>query len=233
MWNEAHCQESAMDCQLQVGLQAPRTIESDREDTLRLLAVRRRIVAVAKHKISRLGYNGISLDDVRHASDLSWEEFRVHFESKETLLEAVLQEGWKALAPRLADIAFSSTNGRVGMLALLALMVNVLQEDEDWIRLVLFEGRYPDPDSGEIRVSTGYDKFLYLCTELVVRGQKDGSFREEYHPEVVGSMLVGAIEGILRDRLRAEQKSSITPYSGTYLMSAFDCLASYLSAPGP
>ena len=201
---------------------------SIQESTQRQLAIRRLIVAVAKHKFARVGYEGASLDDIRHAADVTWEDLLAHFESKATLLKAVLHEGWKNLGPRLADIAFSSENARLSMLALLGLMSNVLQQDEDWMRLMLFEGRSPDPESGEICVSDGYGKFLHLCTELVVRGQKEGTFRTEYHPEVVSSMLVGAIEGIMRDRLRAEQRSGFTPYSGTYLMAVFDALVSYL-----
>lgn len=207
---------------------APRNVDSDRADTLRLLAIRRRILSVAKHKFARVGYEGTSLADVQRAADLSPHDFQLHFEHKDALLDAVLDEGWKALAPRLAEIAFGSHKARVGMLALLALFANLLQEDEDWVRLVLFEGRHPDPESGEMRVSPGYRKFLHLCTELVQQGQKDGSFRPEYHPRVVASLLVGAIEGVMRDRLIAEQESGCTPYSGTYLMSAFDGLVSYL-----
>lgn len=218
-----------MEMHVEEHLAAHHTAISDREETLRQSAIGRLIVAVAKHRFARAGYSGTSLDDIRRAANLSWEDFRVHFDSKEALLEAVLHQGWKTLGPRLADIAFGSQNGRLGMLALLALMVHMLLEDEDWMRLVLFEGRSPDPDGGEIRFSDGYEKYLHRCTELVVRGQKDGSFRAEYHPEVVCSMLVGAMEGILRDRLMAEQRSSLTPYSGTYLMSAFDALVSSFS----
>ena len=206
----------------------PREIESPREDSVRRLAIRRRVLAVAKHKFARLGYAGVTSADLVRAADVSWEEFEVHFDDKDQVLEAVLDQGWKALAPRLAEIAFGTPSARAGMLALLALVAKILQEDEDWIRLMLFEGRRPDPDSGEMWVSNGYRKFQHICTELVMRGQKEGVFRPEYHPRVAASLLVGAIEGIMRDRLMAEQQDAITPYSGTYLMSAFDGLVSYL-----
>lgn len=217
-----------MDMRLHVVSPQPRFLLSDREDVVRTLAVRRLILTVAKHRFARRGYAGTSLDDVRHGANLSWDEFRTHFESKRGVLEAVLQDGWKNIGRPLAEIAFGSPSGRAGLSALLILMSNVLRDDEDWIRIFLFEGRTPDPESGEIQLSHGYQKFRHLCTELVLRGQKDGSLRKDYHPEVVTSILLGAIEGVLRDRLVAEQSSGITPYSGAHLTSAFEGLVSFL-----
>jgi AcrR family transcriptional regulator len=205
-----------------------RSIDSDREDTLRLLAVRRRILAVAKHKIARFGYEAVSLQDVAHSADVTWPDFLVHFEDKATMLNAILDQGWRDLIPRLTEAAFNSISARNGILSVLALMTNVLQKDEELVRILLLEGRYPDPDSGELGFTSGYQRFMQICIDLVVRGQKDGSVRPNLHPRVIASMIVGALDGMLRDRLIAEQDEPITPYTGTYLMSAYDVLISSL-----
>lgn len=205
-----------------------RSIDSDREETLRLLAIRRRILAVAKHKIARFGYEAVSLQDVAHSADVPWPDFRAHFADRAVLLNAILDQGWRDLIPRLTEAAFNSISARNGFLGVLAFMTNVLQQDEDLVRIMLLEGRRPDPDSGELRFTSGYQGFIQICVDLVVRGQKEGGMRPNLHPRVIASMIVGSLDGILRDRLIAEQDDTITPYTGTYLMSAYDALVTGL-----
>jgi len=194
-------------------------------------ALRRRILSVAKHRFARFGYEDTSLADISHSADVSQVELLHHFESKLSILTAILEEGWDSIHPKLAHIIDTSLSARLAMLSILAFMMNLIETDEDLVRILLFEGRRPDPDSSEVKISDGYRRFMVTCTALIVRGQNDGSFRVSYHPRVITSILMGAVEGIMRDRLLAEQESNITPYTGTYLMSAFDGLVSYLK-PG-
>lgn len=203
---------------------APRHIDADREDTLRLLAIRRRILAVAKHKFARFGYDAISLQDVAHSADVPWAEFRAHFEDKAMLLTAILDQGWRELVPRLTDAAFNAISARNGILGVLAVMTNMMQKDEDLVRIMLWEGRRPDPDTGELSLTSGYRRFMQICTDLVLRGQKDGSMKPNLHPRVIASMIAGTLDGMLRDRLIGEQDDTVTAYSGSYLMSAYDAL---------
>jgi AcrR family transcriptional regulator len=198
----------------------------------RQLALRRRILAVAKHRFARFGIEGASLDVIARDADVSPVELLTHFDNKTAILTAILDEGWDSINQRLADIILNSLSARNAMLAMLALMMNVMQKDEDLTRLLLLEGRRPDPESSEVAISDGYRQFILACENLIVRGQRDGSFKPSYHPRVVTSMLIGAIEGIMRDRMLAMQENSLTPYTGSYLISAFDGLVSYLGRSG-
>jgi AcrR family transcriptional regulator len=198
------------------------------EAIVRQLAIRRRILAVSKQRFSRFSYEGVSIVDIARSADVTLKELSVHFEDKRPILLAILEEGWDSINPRLMDIVQTSVSAREGMLSMLALMMNILQKDEDLARLLLCEGRRPDPESSENGFSKGYRRFMQLCTDLVALGQKDGSFRPTYHPQVVASMMIGAVEGLMRDRLAAEQENSITPYTGTYLLPVFDAMVSYL-----
>lgn len=200
-----------------------------KETYARQLALRRRILAVAKHRLARFSYEGVTCLDIARGADVSERELLLHFDDQAALLRAVLDEVWDAVCPRLADIVSDSVTARDAALGLLALMMNLLERDEDGARLLLAEGRRPDGD-GELQLSAGYRRFMHLCTAIVTRGQQDGSFKRSLQPKVVASMLVGAIEGIMRDRLIARQDSSITPYTGAYLFSAFDTLIAALRA---
>jgi AcrR family transcriptional regulator len=203
-------------------------VASDRDDTPRLLAIRRRILTVAKHKIARFGCEAVSLQDIAHSADLPWDEFQEHFADKPAVLHAILEQGWRELLPRLEDAARNSISARNGLLSVFAVMTNLMQRDEDLVRIMLWEGRRPDPESGLLEVTGGYRRFVQVCTELVVQGQHDGSVKANLHPRVMASLLIGALDGLLRDRLIAEQEDTITPFTGSYLISAYDALVSGL-----
>ncbi|HEY3644877.1 MAG TPA: TetR/AcrR family transcriptional regulator [Gammaproteobacteria bacterium] len=202
--------------------------EEGLDTTIRRFQMRRRILDVAKHRFARAGYDQVSLEDVAYGVDLDWEEFRKHFRDKAELLTAILDDGWKDLLPRLSDAASASSSAHSAILGVFALLSSALHKDEDLMRLFLLEGRRPELRHGELGLSDGYRRFLQLCRDLVLRGQRDGSFRARHHPQVAASMLVGAFEGMLRDRLLAAQEHRDTAYAGPYLMSAFDALVSAL-----
>lgn len=69
---------------------APRGADADLETTLRRMAVRRRILAVAKHRFARFGYEHVSMQDVARGADVDWQDFLLYFEDKPSLLTAIL-----------------------------------------------------------------------------------------------------------------------------------------------
>lgn len=205
-------------------LTGPPLTDDPGEITIRRFERRRHILAMAKRRFARAGYDQVSLQGLAVAADMDWEDFAVHFRDKRGLLAALLEDGWKELLPRLADIASNSITAHSAILGILAYMAGCLQKDEDLARLLLLEGRQPAPQGGELGFSMGYRRFTQLLREQLARGQRDGSFRPGFHPHVAVSMLLGAFEGMLRDRIIAAQQRSSTPYSGAELMSAFDGL---------
>lgn len=198
--------------------------------TLRRYEVRRRILMVARHRFARFGYELVSLEDIASSADLDWDDLPLFFRSKRALLDAILDEGWEDLLSRTESIAATSLTAYSTMLGMLALMCGILQKDEDLFRLMLLEGRRPDPDGGHFAFSSGYQRFMQVCRDLVLRGQRDGSFRSSFHPHVATSMVIGAFEGMLRDRLVAGQERDTTPYTGSYMMTALDALMSSLKS---
>jgi len=203
--------------------------EDDTDLTIRSRALRHKIMDVAKHCFARSGYEQVSLQDVAVAANMERERVQRYFPDKGRLLRGILDDGWKDVLARLVPLESGSVTARSAMLAMLSLMSNILQKDEDLFRLFLLEGRLQDPAAGELGFTDGYRRFMQHCRELVLRGQRDGSFRPNLHPQVAASMLVGALEGMLRDRMVATQERSITPYTGIYVIPAFDALVAALS----
>lgn len=191
---------------------------------------RRRLLAVGKHLFARFGYDSTSLADIAHQADASAIEL-LGIDSKDELLAEIFDHGWAEINSRLTDIGIESMNARRAMLAILSVFTHTLERDEDFARLLLFDGCHPQPDNGEIIVPAGYRRFTEFCTALIVRGQEEGSFGTALHPRVMASVLLGAAEGLMRDRLIAEQDSGISPYSESQLIMVFDTLISSMKSP--
>lgn len=206
--------------------QAPHSL--GRGMSARQADIHRDILSIAKHQFARFGYERTSLTDIARAIDLSPAELQLHFDDKLGLLTAVFDEGWTSINARLQDIVIASVNARQATLSVLAVMMNILERDEDFARLLLFESRRPNPETGGIMTSRGHRWFMRLCAELVVRGQKDGSFNKAYNPRIIVSILTGAMENLMRDRLLADNEGGTTPFTGAQLISAFDALVSYI-----
>lgn len=191
--------------------------------------IRRRILSIAKQRFARFSYDGTSLASIARSAGVSMPELLVHFEDKLGLLTAVFDEGWGAINTRFSDIVVNAVSARDAMLSMLKVMKHILERDEDLAWLLLFESRRPSPQRGEVMFSRGYLKFMGICTELAVRGQRDGSFKTVYHPRIIASILVGAAENLLRDKLLSEQESGADKrYPDEQLTAAFEGLVAYL-----
>lgn len=193
---------------------------------------RRHLLAVGKHLFARFGYDATSLADIANQADAAATEL-LAVDNKLQLLTEILDAGWAEINTHLTDIGIESMSARRALLAILSVFSHTVDRDEDFARLLLFEGCHPHPDTGEIVVPDGYRRFIAFCTALAVRGQEDCSFSDALHPQVVTSVLVGAAEGLMRDRLIAQQDNGFNPYSESQLVSAFDTLTAYLKPVSP
>jgi len=190
---------------------------------------RRSIMRAAKRRFAA-GYDSVFLSDIASELGLSDAALAAHFRTKLDLLIAIFDEGWAAINPRLAEIAATSGSARDAMLSLLTVTLHILEKDPDLARLLMFEGHRLEPETGEIRVSAGYRRFMSLCIDLAIRGQADGSFKTGLDPRVIASALVHAMEGLLRDRMLAEQEDERAAFSTSQLIATFNVMVSQLKA---
>jgi TetR/AcrR family transcriptional regulator len=193
-----------------------------------LQVMRRTILSVAKRRFARFSYDGTSLSAIARGSGVNTSELLRHFDGKLSILLAVLDEGWASINPRLTDIVVTSVNAREAMLSMLSVMMRVLEREEDLARLLLFEARRPNPETGELVLSRGYRRFVELVTEVALRGQRDRSFKVSYQPKMIASMMVGAVENLMRDRLMAREEHDPMPYNGAHVFAAFEAMISNL-----
>jgi len=187
---------------------------------------RMRLMNAAKHVMAEVGYERADMDIIAHEAGVSESESMRYFSSKADLLEAVFNSAWDPLNSRIADIVMASFSTRQAVTAILSAMLHILDKDADLARLLLFESRRQHGNNCEIRQSKGFRDFIALLVHVVERGQKDGSFTKSLKAPVVASALLGAAEGMVRDRLLAAMLTEPIPFAETDLRIAFEAVVS-------
>ena len=185
---------------------------------------RQRVLDSAKHLMAVNGYERTSLEEIAHDANTTANMLLSAFGGKEAILEAVFNDSWNALNTRLADIVMAAVNMREAVLAMLVAMLHALGKDKDLESLMLFESRRQHGNNCEIRLSRGFRDFESLLVQVFRRGQKDGSFSSELEPHAAASALLGAAEGMMRDRALATMLKQRMPFSETQLRSTFEML---------
>ena len=202
----------------------------DRQDMAQY-AVRRRILFVAKRLFAHFGYEATPLADVAHTADMLEEELLRYFESKLRLLEAIFDAEWKTMGPRVEDVVLAAPNAREAILEIFAVMTHILDKDRDLAQLWLFESRCLRGDDGRPTVPDCFREFSDLVKHLVVRSQMERTCPPAFNARVVASLLIAAMEGLIRDWLLSEHGHPLgvsTPFSGTQLITVFDAAVSGL-----
>jgi len=59
---------------------------------------------------------------------------------------------------------------------------------------------------------------------VIRRGQEDGSFRKDLNPLVLGAAFLGAVEGMMRDRLLAERRGLPNPFDDAEVRKTFQAI---------
>ena len=189
---------------------------------------RTRLLASAKRLMAAEGYERVSTAAIARAAVTSESQLVRYFESKAGLLDAAFNEGWAMLNPQVAQIVARESTAREATIGILSGMMRVFEHDPDLARLMLFEGRRVRGDTGEILLSKGFQDFAARLKHLIERGQEEGSFSKKLKSIAVASALLGAAEGMIRDRLLTRRPT----YTGADVRAAFEAMISGL-APEP
>lgn len=187
---------------------------------------RMQLMNAAKHVMAEVGYERASMDVIAMEAGMSESESLRFFPSKPELLEAVFNSVWEPLNSRIADIVMASFSTHLAVTGILSAMLHILDKDADLAKLLLFESRRQHGNNCEIRQSRGFRDFVALLVHVVERGQKDGSFTKSLQAPVVASALLGAAEGMVRDRLLATMLTEPMPFAETDLRIAFEAVVS-------
>ena len=188
-----------------------------------------RLLGAGKSLFARLGYEQTSTAAIARSSGSSESQLIRYFGGKAGLLEAIFNEAWNTLNQELPRQIEASAHGRDAILRVLQLMTEAFGRDHDIAFLFLFEGRRIRGNGSEVVLSEGFVRFYELVQTLIARGQADGSFRTDISKLVMASALLGAAEGMIRDRLTAERTGQPNPFDDNEVKITFEALVNGLS----
>ena len=189
---------------------------------------RERLLSTAKRLMAEAGYERVSTAAIAREAGTSESQLVRNFGSKAGLLETIFDESWAPLNPQIARLVAAAPTAREAMITVLSTMIGAFERDPELAKLLMFEGRRVRGDNAEVLITQGFRDFAKLVLSLIERGQKDGSFSTALKPQAMTSALLGAAEGMMRDRLLAAQQSGSSPFPDSQIRAVFGALVSGL-----
>lgn len=172
-----------------------------------------RLLAAGKTLFAENGYEATSTSSIASGAGTSESQLVRYFGSKAGLLEAIFNEGWGRLNQNVGSKVISASTGREAILVVLQTMSEAFHRDRELAKIFLFEGRRIRGAEHEVFISEGFVRFHELLQKLILRGLADGSFKKKLPEAVVVSALIGCAEGMIRDRMVAEDSGKFESYS--------------------
>ena len=189
-----------------------------------------RLLNAGKTLFAKSGYEHTSTAAIARDAGSSESQLIRYFGGKAGLLEAIFNDSWTALHQSVGSYLEGTQHGREGILRLLTLMIRGLSQDPDIAFLFLFEGRRMRGNSPEVLLSKGFIEFLKVVDAQIERGRQDGSFRTDIPAQVLSSAVLGAAEGMVRDRVLSERNREPNhPLTDENILAAFTALVNGLA----
>jgi AcrR family transcriptional regulator len=168
------------------------------------LTSRQRIEQAAKHLFATHGYDSTSTAAIARLAHTSESQLLKHFGSKQGVLEAILQDAWGSINPALRLATESATSVQEKFRILVDMMLTFLGKDTEMRTLLLFEGRRIRHAGESVVLVPGFLEFVSIVDGILGQLAEDGDLAFNVSIQALRSALIGAIEGMLRDRMLAQ-----------------------------
>lgn len=166
---------------------------------LQAIETKKKIFETARRLVLEYGIENVSVDSIVEATEVSKGAFYVHFESKDALLVALVND-----YTNMADTDYKSflktLPDRMSTLDTLALMSEKISDFiEYWIGLENMRALYKAHLAKTVNTtsSISYNRELYkLFIDVLERGVRQGELREDIPVDSLSKHLILAIRGI-------------------------------------
>jgi AcrR family transcriptional regulator len=162
---------------------------------------RERLLEAAKALFAERGYEATSTSMICRLAGTSESQLVKHFGSKQGILEAIFEYTWEQINPALRLATESVSSPREKFKLIVEMVLNFLAKDPQIRTLFLLEGRRIRDDGKLIVLVPGFLEFVKMVDEILRQLQAEGDLDSSLHPQAVRSALMGAIEGMLRDKI--------------------------------
>jgi AcrR family transcriptional regulator len=172
---------------------------------------RERIRESAKALFAERGYEPTSTAAICRLAGTSESQLIKHFESKQGVLEAVFQYAWEHINPALRLATQSIASPRQKFQVMIEMVLNFFDQDEPLRKLFLLEGRRIRDDGKRVVLGPGFLEFVRIADGILQELNDHGDLA--VHPQALRSAVMGAIEGLLRDKILARSLGYPATYS--------------------
>lgn len=144
-----------------------------------------------------------------------------HFGGKRGLLNAIFDEGWARLNAQIAKRVRRADDPVAGIETVLATIIEAFERDQHLAYLLLFEGRRIREPGLKLELSHGYEEFVRLLVGLIRQSQERELISHHLSTAALASAVMGAAEGMIRDRMIANMSGRPQPFSRNQVTKVF------------
>ncbi len=169
---------------------------------------------------------------IARAAQTSESQIIKHFGSKEGLLEAIFEEGWRHIAEAYGAIDYLGDPG-AKLQALVGLILGKLEEDDHLKQLFLLEGRRIRKEGHMILMTQGFRGLVKTVDGLLAGMREAGELRSDLNIQGIRSAIIGMLEGLLRDKMLATRANYPASYESEDIRKIFLSVLESFSSSSP
>jgi len=155
-------------------------------------ATRRRIITSAVELFNEIGYPAAGLGDIIERAEMTKGALYYHFDSKESLATAIIEEGSAHLVEAFRSITASSAPALEGIIHGVFVVADLLSTDQiarSATQLLRAFGEFNDA------AARTYGGWVAEMTERTRQAIDEGDLRGDLDPQAVGETIVGSMLG--------------------------------------
>ena len=157
---------------------------------------RRLILDAAVRVFARQGFHSCRVSDIADEAGVAYGLVYHYFASKDEVLDTLFLERWNVMLELIREVDSEALPVREKLGAIAAFIIDSYRHDPDLMKVIIVEvtraaNSFGQTHLGEIR--TAYE----LISDIVTKGQDEGSIRPEIEARFAAMVFYGAIEQLL------------------------------------
>ena len=194
-----------------------------------LSSSRDRLLQAAKRLFAAHGYEQTATSTIARQAGTSESQLMRYFGGKIGLLEAVFDATWLDLHNKMRRVVDRRGPARPGILEVIDIFITTLDRDSELATLLLFEGRRLRGGHPRVRLAKGFTGLNDTLKDLIRAGQSAREIHRSLDASALASALIGATEGLVRDRLLA-RSAGARPFAEKQIEKTLNALLDGVAA---
>jgi AcrR family transcriptional regulator len=157
---------------------------------------RRQLLDAAVRVFAAKGFTQCRVSDIAEEAGVAYGLVYHYFASKDEVLDTLFLERWNVLLELIADVDRQEVPAREKLAAIASFIVDSYRHDPDLMKVIIVEVTRAANSFGQTHLAVIRQAYAGI-SEIVAKGQADGSFRQDVTPQFAALAFYGAIEQVL------------------------------------